>query len=170
VVQGIVNAHGGSIDVASAPGQGTSFEILFPRVVEDQPGSARQEADSPASDPAVEGTLLLVEDEEALRISVAKMLGMQGFTVFEAGDGSTAIEMLRAHCGEIDLLLLDITIPGSSSQDVVVEAVRLQPEIKIVLTSAYSERMASSFDAPQIRGFVRKPFRVEELVRSLKSA
>ena len=85
--------------------------------------------------------------------------------------GSDAIELLRARGEEIDLLLLDMTIPGAPSEEVLAEAVRARPDLKIILTSAYSEEMAhTKLRAPQVRGFVRKPFQLEELVRVFRNA
>jgi DNA-binding NarL/FixJ family response regulator len=67
------------------------------------------------------------------------------------------------------VILLDLTIPGASAQEIVVEAVQARPEIKVLLTSAYSQEMiASAMNAPQIRGFIRKPFQLAELVKALR--
>jgi len=71
----------------------------------------------------------------------------------------------------IDAVLLDMTIPGAPSREVVAEAARVQPDIRVILTSAYSHEMiAGSIDAPQIRGFVRKPFQLGDLVKTLRNA
>ena len=110
------------------------------------------------------GTVLLVEDEELLRLSVSKMLRSKGFTVIQAADGSAAIDLIRAHKG-LDVILLDMTIPGTSSREIIVEAGRVRPDVKIILTSAHSREMvAHTLDAPQIRRFIRKPFQLSDLV------
>ena len=115
--------------------------------------------------------MLVVEDEDPLRQAVKRMLGRAGYEVLEAANGSDAIELLRARGEEIDLLLLDMTIPGAPSEEVLAEAVRARPDLKIILTSAYSEEMAhTKLRAPQVRGFVRKPFQLEELVRVFRNA
>jgi len=115
-------------------------------------------------------TVLVVEDEDPLRLAVTKMLGKAGFDVLEAGNGSSAIGLLRAKDREIDVLLLDLTIPGAASHEVLAEAVQARPNVKIVLTSAYNEDTAKAvLTAPQIRGFVRKPFQFGYLVRTLRS-
>jgi DNA-binding NtrC family response regulator len=117
-----------------------------------------------------EATVLIVEDEESLRRPVAKMLRKAGFEVLEAANGSAAIDLLRANGGKIDVILLDMTIPGASSQEVLAEAAQTRPDLKVILTSAYSEKMLTdTMSAPQIRGFIRKPFQVGELERTLRS-
>ena len=115
--------------------------------------------------------MLVVEDEDPLRRAVAKMLRQRGFEVLEAADGSVAINLLRANRGKIDVILLDMTIPGAYSREVMAEAANSRPDIRVVLTSAYSEEMLTPLmSASQIRGFIRKPFQVDELVQILRSS
>jgi two-component system cell cycle sensor histidine kinase/response regulator CckA len=170
VVQGIVKAHEGTITLASVPGKGTSFRIHFPCA--GMPAAAEQNAPLPntaAPLPGTAGTVLMVEDEETLRMSVSKMLRRAGFSVIEAADGSTAIDLFRSYKDDVDVVLLDMTIPGASSQEVMLQARRIRPGIKIILTTAYSREMvALSPDGPQIDGFIRKPFQVGEVVRLLR--
>ena len=110
-----------------------------------------------------------MEDELPLREAVGKMLRNSGFKVFEACDGFSAISFLRANRAKIDVILLDITIPGPSSREIVAEAVTARPDIRVVLTSAYSEEtITSSLSAPQVRAFIRKPFQFEDLVKTLR--
>jgi DNA-binding NarL/FixJ family response regulator len=98
------------------------------------------------------------------------MLRKKGFSVVEAGDGYSALDLFRARKNSIDVILLDMTIPGASSREVILEAGKIRPDIRIVLTSAYSRSMAvPSIDAPQIKGFVRKPFQIDELVQLLRA-
>jgi two-component system cell cycle sensor histidine kinase/response regulator CckA len=114
-------------------------------------------------------TVLVVEDEYTLRVAVSKALRREDFSVIEAADGTIAINLVREHTGQIDLMLLDMTIPGTSSQEVFLEARRLRPNIKIILVTAYSRDMAiQSFDLTQVAGFVRKPYRLRELTELLR--
>jgi two-component system cell cycle sensor histidine kinase/response regulator CckA len=123
-------------------------------------------AASPVHTPDGAGTVLVVEDEEPLRLAVSTILLRKGFSVIQAPDGSTAIDLIRAHKGGIDVILLDMTIPGASSREVLAEAARVRPDVKIIVTSAYSQEMVTrSLDAPQIQGFIRKPFLLSDLVR-----
>jgi PAS domain S-box-containing protein len=172
VVQGIVRAHGGAIHLKSTSGQGTTFQILLPfgsASVQETRGPLVQSPLDRAEHMA--GTLLLVEDEESLRLAVAMVLRNRGWSVIEAANGQVAIELFRAHAHEIEVILLDMTIPGYSSRKIIEETVRVRPEIKLILMSAYSKEMvANSMDAPQIRGFLRKPFQLSDLIQLLRSA
>jgi DNA-binding NtrC family response regulator len=112
-----------------------------------------------------------VEDEEVLRQAVTKMLRRNGFEVLEAVDGTSAIELLRENGGTIDAILLDMTIPGASSAKVVSEAAQARPDIKVILTSAYSQQMiAGAVTEPQIYGFIRKSFQMANLLEMLRDA
>jgi DNA-binding NtrC family response regulator len=114
--------------------------------------------------------VLVVEDEDALRQAVVKMLRKTGFDVFEAADGSSAIDLLRTEGGKIDVILLDMTLPGAPSHQVVTEAAKARPDMRVILTSAYSDEMvAAKITALQVRGFIRKPFRFPDLVQKLRS-
>jgi DNA-binding NtrC family response regulator len=115
--------------------------------------------------------VLVVDDEAPLRQAVVKKLRKTGFGVMEASDGSTAIDLLRSNGVKIDLILLDVTLPGASSAQVVAEATQSRPDIKLILTSAYSQEMvAATLCAPQVCGFIRKPFQLGELERTLRRA
>lgn len=115
-------------------------------------------------------TVLLVEDEETLRLSVSKILRRNGFSVIEACDGSVAIEYLRADmASHIDIVLLDLTLPGASSLDVIEQTRRTGAGIKVVLMSAYGLEMAPLLvSSPELSGFLRKPFETVDLVQVLR--
>jgi len=172
VIHGIVQSLHGVIRVESEVGKGTTFQILLPS----EGGTARLTCDSVAGQEkdlhrSSEATVLLVEDQEPLRLALKEMLSRTGFTVVEAGDGSDAVELLHSNAASIDLLLLDMTIPGHSSGEVLREAVESWPQMKIILTSAYSEEMVkASLATPQVRGFVRKPFQFHTLLSTLRNA
>jgi len=167
IVRTITHKYGGSIRISSAPGRGTRFTILFPCA------SDRANAEPAAPDVSTSGsanakTILIVEDEDGLRLAVSVLLRRSGFRVIEAHDGSSAVDLLRIHSQTIDSILLDLTLPGVSSEQVIEEAARLRPDLRIFLTSAYSRRNGGPpFNAPQVKGFVRKPYQIRDLVRLL---
>ena len=96
------------------------------------------------------------------------MLHKIGLSVFEAVDGSAALDLIGAHKDEIDILFLDITLPGASSRQVFEEAKRVRPDLKVIATSAYSEEMAATTLAGKADLFLRKPYRLGDLVDSIR--
>jgi PAS domain S-box-containing protein len=172
VVQRVVRDHGGVITIVSAPGQGATFQVLFPCRSKEAPEihSVITSAGLEQSN-ARTGTILVVEDEEILRLAVSKLLRKIGFSVMAASDGSAAIDLVRTHKDEIDVILLDLTLPGLSSREVFEEALRVQPNLTVVLTSAYSkEAVDASFPGLRITHFIRKPFQLGELGGVLRDA
>jgi len=172
VVQGIVISLGGAIQLTSEPGRGTTFQVFLPCAK--TPAGASGPAlpgDDGGAIPTQHGTLLVVEDEDNLRQPIVKMLRKSGFVVLEAGDGTSAIDILRSNGARIDAVLLDMTIPGASSREVLEAAAKVRPDIEVILTSAYSQEMLEgSIRAPQVRGFIRKPFQLRELLEMLRSS
>lgn len=112
-------------------------------------------------------TILLVEDEDSLRQAVSKMLRKTGITVIEAADGSAALDAIRS-AQTIDVLILDITIPGASSREVFSEARRLRPKMKVIVISAYSRDFAAGFLEAPVEQFIRKPYRVNEILELIQ--
>jgi CheY-like chemotaxis protein len=172
VVSGIVRSLGGRIRVKSKPGKGSKFQVLLPCT--ESTGAPTTASISVIKEPAgpfQDAVVLVVEDEDQLRQPLVKMLHKNGFKVLEAANGSAAINLLQANRGKIDVILLDMTIPGASSREVVDEAAKSRPDAKVVLTSAYGEEMlAPLMSESQIRGFIRKPFQFVDLTQILRNA
>jgi PAS domain S-box-containing protein len=168
VVQGIVRDHAGSIDVTSAPGAGATFKVFLPctlKKVDLRNVGLRSNIDR---NTLRTGTLLVVDDEEMLRSAVSKALGKNGFSVIEATNGSAAMNLLSAHAHEIDTVLLDVTLPGVASRDVFEQAQKMRPDLRVVVTSAYSkEAVDASFGGLKIEHFIRKPYELAELKKLL---
>jgi two-component system, cell cycle sensor histidine kinase and response regulator CckA len=172
VVQRVVRDHGGAINIVSAPGQGATFQVLLPcrskgaSEIHNAITSAGLEQSNDRT-----GTILVVEDEEILRLALSKSLRKIGFSVMAASNGSAAIDLVRTHKDEIDVILLDLTLPGLSSREVFEEALHVQPNLRVVLTSAYSkETVDASFTRLRITHFIRKPFQLGELGGVLRDA
>jgi len=170
VVRGIVRAHGGEINLRSASGEGTTFQVFLPCTLESvaKAGGAVTSAGVERSHARV-ATLLIVEDEETLRLAVSKALRRRGFSVIEASNGSEAMLVLGTHKDEIDGVLLDVTIPGTSSREIFYKIQEMRPDLKVIVTSAYSkESVDTFFTGLRIDHFIRKPFQLGDLVRLLQ--
>ena len=168
IVHGIVQQSRGSIRFASRPNHGTTFEIFLPAasgVASARPVTAPQ----PDTPPVAGGTVLLVEDDAAVRQLTSQILIRAGFTVSEAGDGYRALKLIEQHAAPIDLLLTDIVMPGGLNGVQLAGAIRARyPTIPIVYMSGYTDdaRVEATLAAYGGR-FIQKPFTPETLVQTL---
>ena len=164
-VHGILRSHCGAINVTSRLGKGTRIEVLLPcadQKVEPNWGALKQA--SPHQMAKNSGTVLVVEDDDTLRVVVSKMLRMEGFSVLEASDGSAAVELFRDNEPEIALVLLDMNLPGMIGPEVFADLRRIRPEVKVIFTSAYGEETIRAAVDGQGWAFIRKPYPFDDLV------
>ncbi|MGE0254084.1 MAG: PAS domain-containing protein [Alphaproteobacteria bacterium] len=170
-VYGIVKQTGGFVTVASVPGTGTSFEILLPRW--QQPAAAegaRAEADAPAAASLTgAGTILLVEDEDAVRLFSARALRAKGYKVLEARTGEAALEMLDVIDDPVDLLITDAVMPEMDGPTLIRHVRERAPAMRVVCISGYAEeafrnRLGEARDID----FLPKPFSLAQLAGKVK--
>jgi CheY-like chemotaxis protein len=164
---GIVRQSGGSIDVQSEVGRGTTFEIHLPlhsgAIPVGPPTERREER------PAEEETVLLVEDEPFIRQALQRILTHHGYTVLTARDGDEAHEVVGAHTGSIDVILSDVVMPGQSGPEIMAWALERFPDAKALLMSGYTTHpMLTDDTAPLPFHFLQKPFSPESLVCKLR--
>ena len=165
-VYGIVKQHGGNIWVYSEPDQGTAFKIYFPRV---ETGSAKTEPHRAAA-PELRGseTILVVEDEQAVRSLMVRMLRSMGYWVLEASRADEALMVCLRHKGPVHLLLTDVVMPQKSGRDLLDQLRPLRPDIKVLFTSGYTEEALHRKVLERDAAFIPKPFTEEALARKVR--
>jgi CheY-like chemotaxis protein len=171
VVFGIVKQSGGSISVYSEPGVGTTFRIYFPQVA--QPGAVEQPAArAPTQEIALlrgSETILLVEDEEAVRLFAASVLKRQGYEVLEAHHGLHAIELLERTESKVRLIVTDVVMPEMGGPALVAKLHDRLPELPVLYMSGYAERaVVHNGLVKSKQAFLQKPFTPIVLARKVR--
>jgi two-component system cell cycle sensor histidine kinase/response regulator CckA len=169
-VYGIVKQTGGYIYPLSRPG-GTTFRIFLPRYLptEAEREARREPTDTRSADLTGRGTVLLVEDEEAVRAFAARALASRGYTVIEAGSGTEALAAIDGKLDSIDLVVSDVVMPEMDGPTLLKELRQRRPELKVIFVSGYAEE-AFKKNLPDGETFVflPKPFSLKELVAAVK--
>ena len=161
-VLGIVRGHKGAMKVYSEVGRGTTFKLLFPAAA----GAGDHARPAAAVLPAWhgEGTVLVVDDEETMRSTVARMMRLMGLDPVLAADGREAVEIFRAQPQRFALVLLDLTMPHLDGEQTFTELRRLRADVRVVLMSGFNAQEALvRFPGKGLASFLQKPFSVEAL-------
>ncbi len=174
---GIIRGHRGAIRLRSRPGEGTTFEVLLPpaRLRRRPPPRLKREPEREGGEttarPVQGSTVLVIDDEDAVRGSARRMLVRHGAKVLMAADGRQGVRVFRKHADQVDLVLLDLTMPRMSS-DAVFRALRkVRPDVPVLLASGYSQSDAAArFAGLDLAGFVRKPFQMSTLIAQVRAA
>lgn len=167
-VIGIVRAHQGAIMVKSEVGKGTEFKLYFPAI---EFSNLKKESSSETVDTewTGKGTILLVDDEESLRMVGEKMIQKFGFKVYTAVDGLDAIEKFKKFYSEIDLVMLDLTMPKLDGIGTLPELVKIKSDIPVVMVSGFSfEDVSSRVGSKGLADVLQKPYNLNQLKKLLK--
>jgi two-component system, cell cycle sensor histidine kinase and response regulator CckA len=168
-VYGIVQQSGGYIRVMSAPNEGSSFMVVLPRVR--APLEAVRAAEHSPVPPRGMETVLVAEDDEAVRATMVRILRGQGYTVITASSGSEAIRVADRHEGEIDLLVTDVVMPGANGIEVARRVRMGRPSIGVLLVSGDVDDDAVRAGAVESgEAVLEKPFGPPELARAVRAA
>ncbi len=169
-VLGIVRGHGGAIKVYSERGRGTCVKVLLPCVEPSVPSAMNGTSDTSAPGSEVlSGTILVADDEEAVRQVTRLALEMAGFTVITAADGEEAVECFAAHASEVRAILLDLSMPKMSGDEAFAAIKRIRPDVPVILSSGFNEQDTTNRLAGRgLAGFIQKPYRPTELIEKLR--
>jgi len=166
-VYGIVKQSGGNIWVYSEVGKGSTFKIYLPRVEEALEEAVREEVIGEI--PRGGETILVVEDEEAVRKLAVRLLKRQGYKVLEAPDGGQAFILCEKYQDPIHLILSDVIMPGMSGRELVERLQRIHPEMRVLYMSGYTDNVIIHHGIlEQGLAFIQKPFTLETLARKVR--
>jgi PAS domain S-box-containing protein len=168
VVQGIVEKQGGHVTCESEPGKGSEFRIYFPAI---ESGSTTQEKTSSSAQSAGTETILVVEDTPSVAELERQILENAGYTVITANNGHEALEIYQSRRGEISLVILDLIMLEMSGKDCLMELVKIDPSVKVLIASGFSpsDELHKEIN-PLVKGFVHKPFGLIQLLDEVVSA
>jgi PAS domain S-box-containing protein len=167
VVYGIVSAHKGAIEVKSVPGNGTTFELFFPRIR----SFASTEATSCELPIPGEERILFIDDEEALVRLATKLLQKCGYRVTGATNPAKALELFKADPARFDLVITDMTMPHMTGNQLALALQEIRPDLPIIITTGYSEKMSPEKAKKMgIQDFVLKPLSYRDLTQRIRRA
>ncbi|MDX8405644.1 MAG: response regulator [Mariprofundus sp.] len=169
-ILGIIRGHQGAIKVYSEQGKGSRFKILLPISAEQSAATPDHRRELLSQSWKGNGRILVVDDEAGIRMIATEMLHDIGFKTSTAANGEEAVELFRQEYQDITAVLLDMTMPKMDGKTAFREMRRIQPDVKVILSSGYNEQDATSqFAGKGLAGFIQKPYSIELLRQKLQS-
>lgn len=166
-VLGIIRGHKGALKITSRVGEGTTFRVLLPK--SDKYVEPKQVAEEKDTEWKGSGTVLVIDDEDTVVFVTQAMLEEIGFSVMSATDGPEGIELYRRHSDEIRTVLLDLTMPRMSGEEVLRELKKIRSDARVILNSGYNEEeIAEKFSGEGFAGFLHKPYTMGRLTEKLR--
>jgi len=167
MVYGIVRNHHGYIDCESRPGEGTTFRIYLPVIETEDTLAFNGSVEAPKGGTE---TILLVDDEAAVLDLGEKILTTFGYTVRTAGDGESALEIYRGDRDRIDMVVLDMIMPGMGGKKCLKEMIRIDADVKVLIASGFSSGGTTrEVVEAGAKGLIRKPYTVNQLLRVIRA-
>jgi two-component system, cell cycle sensor histidine kinase and response regulator CckA len=167
-VYGIVRQTGGQIQVTSRPGEGSTFTVYFPRI-EDATGAGQPAPGVAEPAPGGTETVLVVEDEEAVRHLVCRVLRAKGYRVLDAPNAEAALLLAGSTPAPIDLLITDMVMPGMGGSTLAAELVAVRPAMRVLFITGYApEAVERRARLPDAGGLLEKPFSADQLARRVR--
>ncbi len=164
-VYGIVKNHGGVINVESEVGIGTTFSVYIPAVEQ----AIRRAVTSEVRATGGRETILIVDDEETIRALVKDILEEKGYVVHGAADGSAAVALYREKGKSIDLVILDMTMPGMGGRETFEKLRELNPGVRVILSTGYTaDERTRELLSSGVKAFVQKPYKMDELAAAVR--
>ena len=168
-VIGIISSHGGALQLFSHLGQGTTFKVYLPVPTSDPAGAGRLGLPTPSAPWQGSGIILLVEDEDQVRLIAKTLLLKFGFTVLEAVNGKEALELYQKNADDIRLVLTDMGMPVMDGYELFYELKNRNSKLPIIVSSGFADtEVTSRIGSDNIAGFINKPYNPEQLLEVLK--
>jgi CheY-like chemotaxis protein len=170
-VLGIMRGHHGTIKIDSAPGRGTTIRLLFPATHDAESAAPKRWMNRIVSrdDHSGQGTVLIVDDEEMVRSIAAAILAESGYRVLTAVDGAQALEIYAREGAQIDLVLLDLTMPNKDGVETLHELRTGGATVPVVLSSGYTEQeVKDRINGDRFEAFVQKPYTRESMLSTIR--
>jgi DNA-binding response OmpR family regulator/signal transduction histidine kinase len=164
---GTINAHNGSIYAESTPGEGTVFHIYFP-VSDLKPSEMNSEVETGSNKNVGSGTVLVIDDEEAIRRMLIKTLSYVGYDVLEASSGKEGIQLYQENIEKVSVVILDVIMPEMDGVKVYKELKKIHPDVAVLISTGYaSNKQTIALKEMGVEGFLKKPYKQSELVKAV---